>query len=111
MDYKHQVRERYLSLKKGSANGVLREAEKELCSAKQNFEKDRFALMTALASVESKKKFEFLEAIACTMDAHLRYFRDGITQCYISRHSLMMMLSISLFVTIMAIIVTILSHE
>lgn len=30
----------------------------------------------ALTSVEAKKKFEFLEAVTATMDAHLRYFKQ-----------------------------------
>jgi hypothetical protein len=36
-----------------------------------------FALqVTALSNAESKKKFEFLEAVSGTMDAHLRYFKQ-----------------------------------
>ena len=30
--------------------------------------------VTALSNVEAKKRFEFLEAVSGTMDAHLRYF-------------------------------------
>lgn len=32
--------------------------------------------MTALSNVEAKKRFEFLEAVSGTMDAHLRYFKQ-----------------------------------
>jgi hypothetical protein len=32
--------------------------------------------VTALSNAESKKKFEFLEAVSGTMDAHLRYFKQ-----------------------------------
>lgn len=32
--------------------------------------------MTALTNSEAKKKFEFLEAVSGTMDAHLRYFKQ-----------------------------------
>lgn len=34
--------------------------------------------MTALTNSEAKKKFEFLEAVSGTMDAHLRYFKQVI---------------------------------
>lgn len=33
--------------------------------------------VTALSNVEAKKRFEFLEAVSGTMDAHLRYFKQG----------------------------------
>lgn len=32
--------------------------------------------VTALSNVEAKKRFEFLEAVSGTMDAHLRYFKQ-----------------------------------
>lgn len=32
--------------------------------------------MSALSNVEAKKRFEFLEAVSGTMDAHLRYFKQ-----------------------------------
>ena len=32
--------------------------------------------MTALSNIEAKKRFEFLEAVSGTMDAHLRYFKQ-----------------------------------
>lgn len=32
--------------------------------------------VTALSNIEAKKKFEFLEAVSGTMDAHLRYFKQ-----------------------------------
>lgn len=34
--------------------------------------------VTALSNVEAKKRFEFLEAVSGTMDAHLRYFKQVI---------------------------------
>jgi len=30
----------------------------------------------ALANIEAKKKYEFLESISAVMDAHLRYFKQ-----------------------------------
>eukprot|EP00854_Cymbomonas_tetramitiformis_P024854 gene24854-30288_t len=33
--------------------------------------------MSALASIEAKKKYIFLEAFASTMDAHMRFFKQG----------------------------------
>lgn len=32
--------------------------------------------VTALSNIEAKKRFEFLEAVSGTMDAHLRYFKQ-----------------------------------
>lgn len=32
--------------------------------------------VTTLSNVEAKKRFEFLEAVSGTMDAHLRYFKQ-----------------------------------
>jgi hypothetical protein len=32
--------------------------------------------MMALSNIEAKKRFEFLEAVSGTMDAHLRYFKQ-----------------------------------
>ena len=37
--------------------------------------------MTALSNIEAKKRFEFLEAVSGTMDAHLRYFKQ-VCSCY-----------------------------
>lgn len=34
------------------------------------------AQVTAVSNVEAKKRFEFLEAVSGTMDAHLRYFKQ-----------------------------------
>ncbi|MQL70891.1 hypothetical protein Taro_003191 [Colocasia esculenta] len=33
--------------------------------------------VTVLSNVEAKKRFEFLEAVSGTMDAHLRYFKQS----------------------------------
>jgi hypothetical protein len=38
---------------------------------------DEFLQMTALSNIEAKKKFEFLEAVSGSMDAHLRYFKQA----------------------------------
>ena len=32
--------------------------------------------VTSLSHIESKKRFEFLEAVSATMDSHLRYFKQ-----------------------------------
>ncbi|KAG6384573.1 hypothetical protein SASPL_155609 [Salvia splendens] len=37
----------------------------------------RIVNVGALSAVEAKKKYEFVEAIGNTMDAHLRYFKQG----------------------------------
>ena len=32
--------------------------------------------MNAVANIEAKKKFEFLESISSVMDAHMRYYKQ-----------------------------------
>ncbi|KAG0569778.1 hypothetical protein M758_6G111100 [Ceratodon purpureus] len=72
-----QVREKYLSLKKDTKPEIVVEFEENLRNVKSQFEQARFNLMTALSNIEAKKKFEFLEAVSGSMDAHLRYFKQG----------------------------------
>ncbi|XP_057485579.1 ADP-ribosylation factor GTPase-activating protein AGD3-like [Actinidia eriantha] len=72
-----QARERFLSLRKGTKNDIATVLEEELHHARSTFENARFNLVTALSNVEAKKRFEFLEAVSGTMDAHLRYFKQG----------------------------------
>lgn len=72
-----QAREKYLSLKKGTKADITTILEDELYCARSSFEQARFNLVTALSNIEAKKRFEFLEAVSGTMDAHLRYFRQG----------------------------------
>ncbi|GFP82623.1 ADP-ribosylation factor GTPase-activating protein agd3 [Phtheirospermum japonicum] len=56
-----QVREKFLSLRKS--------ARMDIASALEE--------VSALSAVEAKKRFEFLEAVGNTMQAHLRYFKQG----------------------------------
>eukprot|EP00897_Mesotaenium_endlicherianum_P009498 jgi/Mesen1/8577/ME000497S07975 len=72
-----QVRERFLSLKRDTKPETASEAEEELRAAKSQFEAARFSLVTVASNIEAKKKFEFLEAISASMDAHLRFFKQG----------------------------------
>ncbi|KAB1207696.1 ADP-ribosylation factor GTPase-activating protein AGD3 [Morella rubra] len=72
-----QAREKFLSLRKGTKSDVATLLEEELHNARSTFEQARFSLVTALSNVEAKKRFEFLEAVSGTMDAHLRYFKQG----------------------------------
>lgn len=72
-----QAREKFLSLKKGTRLDVVSEIEEDLRNARSTFEQARFNLVTALSNIEAKKKFEFLESVTGTMDAHLRYFKQG----------------------------------
>ncbi|XAR64335.1 hypothetical protein NMG60_11024637 [Bertholletia excelsa] len=72
-----QAREKFLSLRKGTKSDIATVLEEELHNARSAFEQARFNLITSLSNVESKKKFEFLEAVSGTMDAHLRYFKQG----------------------------------
>ncbi|CAL9053670.1 unnamed protein product [Musa banksii] len=72
-----QARDKYLSLKKGTRADIATVIEEELHSARSSFEQSRFDLVTALSNIEAKKRFEFLESVSGTMDAHLRYFKQG----------------------------------
>ncbi|XP_073303652.1 ADP-ribosylation factor GTPase-activating protein AGD3-like isoform X1 [Primulina huaijiensis] len=72
-----QAREKFLSLRKGTRSDVATLLEEELHHARSTFEQARFNLVTALSTVEAKKRFEFLEAVSETMAAHLRYFKQG----------------------------------
>ncbi|KAM7484005.1 hypothetical protein LguiA_000014 [Lonicera macranthoides] len=72
-----QAREKFLSLRKGTKSDIATVVEEELHNARSIFEQARFNLVTALSNVEAKKRFEFLEAVSGTMDAHLRYFKQG----------------------------------
>lgn len=72
-----QVREKFMSLRKSTRMDIVSETEEELRNARSAFEQARFNLVTALSNIEAKKKFEFLEAVSGTMDAHLRYFKQG----------------------------------
>ncbi|XP_059633461.1 ADP-ribosylation factor GTPase-activating protein AGD3 isoform X2 [Cornus florida] len=72
-----QAREKFLSLRKGTKTDIATILEEELHHARSSFEHARFNLVTALSNVEAKKRFEFLEAVSGTMDAHLRYFKQG----------------------------------
>ncbi|CAN1357434.1 ADP-ribosylation factor GTPase-activating protein AGD3 [Linum perenne] len=59
--------------------------DQELHNARSSFEQSRFNLVTTLSNVEAKKRFEFLEAVSGTMDAHLRYFKQVLTYAQQSR--------------------------
>ncbi|XP_073143284.1 ADP-ribosylation factor GTPase-activating protein AGD3 isoform X1 [Henckelia pumila] len=72
-----QAREKFLSLRKGTRSDVATLLEEELHHSRSIFEQARFNLVTALSTVEAKKRFEFLEAVSETMAAHLRYFKQG----------------------------------
>ncbi|KAJ7553082.1 hypothetical protein O6H91_06G084100 [Diphasiastrum complanatum] len=72
-----QVREKFLSLRKDAKSSIVAEMEEDLRTARSLFEQARFNLMTTLSNIEAKKKFEFLEAVSGSMDAHLRYFKQG----------------------------------
>ncbi|XP_062222685.1 ADP-ribosylation factor GTPase-activating protein AGD2-like [Phragmites australis] len=72
-----QAREKFVSVRKGTRAEVVTGLEEDLHNAKSAFERCRFNLVHALANIEAKKKFEFLESISAVMDAHLRYFKQG----------------------------------
>ncbi|KAF8692914.1 hypothetical protein HU200_039272 [Digitaria exilis] len=72
-----QAREKFVSVRKGTRAEVVTELEEDLHNAKSTFERCRFNLVHALANIEAKKKYEFLESISAVMDAHLRYFKQG----------------------------------
>ncbi|CAK9186903.1 unnamed protein product [Ilex paraguariensis] len=72
-----QVREKFLSLRKSTRMDIAATIEEELHNARLTFEQARFNLVSALSTVEAKKRFEFLEAVVGTMNTHLQYFKQG----------------------------------
>ncbi|KAE8705223.1 ADP-ribosylation factor GTPase-activating protein AGD1 [Hibiscus syriacus] len=72
-----QAREKFMSLRKSTKTDVAAAIEEELLTAKTSFELARFNLVSALFKFESKKGFEFLEAVSGMMEAHLRFFKQG----------------------------------
>ncbi|XWS39416.1 hypothetical protein CRYUN_Cryun18bG0052600 [Craigia yunnanensis] len=72
-----QAREKFLSLRKSTKSDIANVLEEELHNTRSTYEQARFNLVTAFSNVEAKKRFEFLEAVSGTMDAHLRYFKQG----------------------------------
>ncbi|KAF9668106.1 hypothetical protein SADUNF_Sadunf15G0093500 [Salix dunnii] len=90
-----QARDKFLSLRKSTRMDVASAIEEliignhqfksnlverpfqELHNARSSFEQARFNLISALSVVEAKRRFEFLEAVSGTMDAHLRFFKQG----------------------------------
>ncbi|PSR89416.1 ADP-ribosylation factor GTPase-activating protein [Actinidia chinensis var. chinensis] len=72
-----QAREKYLALRKSTRMDIAATIEEELNNARSTFEQARFNLVGALAKVEAKKRFELLEVVSGTMDAHLRYYKQG----------------------------------
>ncbi|KAJ6875897.1 ADP-ribosylation factor GTPase-activating protein AGD1 isoform X2 [Populus alba x Populus x berolinensis] len=83
-----QARDKFLSLRKSTRMDVASAIQEfksnlverpfqELHNARSSFEQARFNLISALSVVEAKRRFEFLEAVSGTMDAHLRFFKQG----------------------------------
>ncbi|KAJ1694083.1 hypothetical protein LUZ63_010781 [Rhynchospora breviuscula] len=72
-----QAREKCMSVKKGTKPEVVADLEEDMHNSRSTFERCRFNLVTALANIEAKKKYEFLEATSAIVDAHLRYFKQG----------------------------------
>ncbi|RDX76801.1 ADP-ribosylation factor GTPase-activating protein AGD1, partial [Mucuna pruriens] len=72
-----QAREKFMSLRKSTRVDIAAVVEEELHNSRNSFEEARFNLVSALHSVEAKKRFEFLEAVTGVMDAHLRYYRQS----------------------------------
>ncbi|XP_020400908.1 ADP-ribosylation factor GTPase-activating protein AGD3-like [Zea mays] len=85
---KAKIREKYLSLKKGTRPDITTAIEDELHSARSSFEQARFNLVTSLSHVEATKSYEFLEAVSATMDSHLRILNKDMNYCIKWNHIL-----------------------
>ncbi|KAI3766084.1 hypothetical protein L2E82_16134 [Cichorium intybus] len=72
-----QIRDKFLSLRKSTRTEIAAAMEEELYNARMTFEQARFNLVSALSSVETKKRFEIVESLGEAMDAHLHYFKEG----------------------------------
>ncbi|KAL4584683.1 hypothetical protein LXL04_009291 [Taraxacum kok-saghyz] len=72
-----QIRDKFLSLRKSTRTEIASAMEEELYNARMTFEQARFNLVSALSSVETKKRFEIVESVGEAMEAHLHYFKQG----------------------------------
>ncbi|GAB4860352.1 hypothetical protein Ancab_035511 [Ancistrocladus abbreviatus] len=82
-----QTREKYLSVKRSTRKETGATVEEELNAARSSYEQAWLNLVTALTNVETKKRFDFLEAVARMMDAHLHYFKQVLAYAQQSKES------------------------
>lgn len=71
------ARRRYLGLQKDSKPEVIAGHRDQVAAARAAYDDRRFEHTQLLARIHLRKKYEFLEAVAGTVDAHVRFFRQG----------------------------------
>ena len=71
------ARRRYLGLQKDSKPAVIAGHRDQVAAARAAYDDRRFEHTQLLARIHLRKKYEFLEAVAGTVDAHVRFFRQG----------------------------------
>jgi Arf-GAP/coiled-coil/ANK repeat/PH domain-containing protein len=70
-------RTRYLSMKKKTKQEVLDKQAAELSTARRDFEEARFSVTKKLVVVDCRKRYEFLDSLGSSMEAHMHFFRRG----------------------------------
>lgn len=71
-------RSRYLGMRKKTKQEVLDKQAAELQNARREFDEARYQMAHKLIAVECRKEYEFLEAMASSMEAHMHFFRRGL---------------------------------
>jgi len=77
LDYSDQ-RSRYLSMRKKTKQELLEKQSSELQAARREYDEARFSVARRLVAVERRREYEFLEALASSMESHMHFFRRGL---------------------------------
>ena len=74
-----QTRRKYLALQRGADRADVEERLREqLEAARLGYDSERFELRRQLHEVRSAGRYEFLYSLGGAMDAHVRYFAQGV---------------------------------
>mmetsp|Transcript_18510 Transcript_18510/g.51848 ORF Transcript_18510/g.51848 Transcript_18510/m.51848 type:complete len:859 (-) Transcript_18510:217-2793(-) len=76
LDYEEQ-RSRYLGMKKKTKQEVVEKQAADLKAARSEFEEARYSMASKLVVVDVRRKYEMVEALTSTMEAHMHFFRRG----------------------------------
>jgi len=76
LEYDEQ-RTRYLGMRKKTKQEVLDKQAAELGTARREFDEARFCAARKLVVVDCRKRYEFLDALGSSMEAHMHFFRRG----------------------------------
>eukprot|EP00951_Prasinocladus_malaysianus_P000813 scaffold5752_cov45-Prasinocladus_malaysianus.AAC.1 len=65
-------------MRKKTKQDVLEKQASELAAARNEYEEARFSAAKKLAQVDIRRKYEFLDPLASSMEAHMHFFRRGM---------------------------------